>query len=264
MGKILTADQIRAFERKGFVSPVRGLCAAEARTCREKLEAYEAETGAAEKTLHMKAHLYLRWLWELSRAPAITGALQDLLGPDLLVLASRFWIKDPHDRRFVTWHQDCTYFGLDPELLVTVWLALTPVTSENGCMRVLPGTHRQGIRQHVETRDANNLLARGQRVEDLDESTAQEVLLEPGEFSLHHGVVLHSSEPNHSADRRIGFAWMVMPTSVRSTQGRRRATLLCGEDRFGHWEHDRIPTVDRDPALLEEMAATRRRYEGGG
>ena len=262
MAQVLSDREIAAFAEQGYVSPLRAITAAEAAGCRRQLEAYEAETGAAEKTLHMKAHLYLRWLWELSRHPRIVGALRDLLGPDLLVLASRFWIKEPHDGRYVSWHQDVTYFGLDPQRLVTVWLALTPVTATNGCMRVLPGTHRDGVREHVQTRDPANLLARGQRVEGLDEASAREVLLEPGELSLHDGLVLHSSEPNESSDRRIGFAWMVMPTSVRSSQGRRRATLLCGDDRHGHWEHDRIPEVDRDPALLAEMLATRKKYEG--
>src|SRR6185436_1007562 len=79
---------------------------------------------------HEGPHL-LQVAVELSHAPAILGAYEDLLGPDYLVLASRFWIKDPQDRKFVTWHQDCTYFGLDPELLITCWLALTPVTAKN-------------------------------------------------------------------------------------------------------------------------------------
>jgi hypothetical protein len=260
--KVLSAAQVEAFERDGFLSPLRAISAAEAAGYRRRLEAYEAETGQpTDDTLHMKPHIYFQWLWELSKSPAIVGAFEDLIGPDFLVLASRFWTKDARDRKFVTWHQDCTYFGLDPELLVTAWLALTPVTSQNGCMRVLPGTHKGGIRRHVETRHKDNMLSRGQRVEDLDASVAREVLLEPGEFSLHHGVVLHSSEPNLSDDRRIGFAWMVIPTCVRSTLGRRRATLLGGVDRHGHWDHDPIPTVDRDPAVRAAMDDALRRYK---
>jgi hypothetical protein len=262
MGSILTVEQVTAFSRDGYLSPVRGITAAEAAQCRLRLEEYEAETGqSTEDTLHMKAHIYFKWLWELSQTPSIRGALADLVGPDYLVLASRFWIKDPQDRKFVTWHQDCTYFGLDPELLVTAWLALTPVTARNGCMRVLPGTHTGGIRKHVETRHEDNMLSRGQSVEDLDPSIAREVLLEPGEFSLHHGVALHSSEPNLSDDRRIGFAWMVIPTYVRSTLGRRRATLMSGEDRHKHWDHDPIPTVDRDPGVRAAMDEALKRYK---
>ena len=105
------------------------------------------------------------------------------------------------------------------------------------------------------------MLSRGQRVEDLDESTAREVLLEPGEFSLHHGVTLHSSEANNSGERRIGFAWMVIPTHVKSTLGRRKVTLLSGTDRHGHWDHDPIPTQDRDPVVRAAMDEALRRYK---
>src|SRR4051812_19306297 len=120
MGKTLTSAQVEAFERDGFLSPIRAISAAQAAEVRRRLEEYEAETGqTTEQTLHMKSHIYFKWLWELSHNAAIKGAFEDLLGPDLLVLASRFWIKDPQDRRFVTWHQDVAYFGLDPELLVT-------------------------------------------------------------------------------------------------------------------------------------------------
>jgi len=92
--------------------------------CRRRIEAYETETGkTATETLHIKGHLYFTWLWQLSQHPNLTGAIAELIGEDLFVMASRFWIKQPGDRKFVTWHQDLAYFGLDPQIMVTAWLA---------------------------------------------------------------------------------------------------------------------------------------------
>ena len=68
--------------------------------------------------------------------------VEDLIGPNILAFASRFWIKGGQDGTYVSWHQDSAYFGLDPHELVTVWLALTDATPEMGCMKVIPGSHR--------------------------------------------------------------------------------------------------------------------------
>jgi ectoine hydroxylase-related dioxygenase (phytanoyl-CoA dioxygenase family) len=168
-------------------------------------------------------------------------------------MASRFWIKDPQDRKFVSWHQDHAYFGLKPPTIITAWLALNEVTRHNGCMRVIPGSHRGGTHKHVETFDKDNLLSRGQAIADVDESTAVDIVLRPGEMSLHHGHVFHSSEPNVSDDRRIGFAMMFIPAHAESTIGRRSATLVSGVDRYGHWDHDPEPTCDRDPVIWNLM-----------
>ena len=117
--------------------------------CRRRLESYESETGApAFETLHIKPHLYFSWSWELTRSAALTGALRDLIGPDVLVLASRFWINEPGDGAFVTWHQDTAYFGLEPPEMITLWIALTEAGPDNGGMRFLPGSHRGHVRRH--------------------------------------------------------------------------------------------------------------------
>ena len=254
MGHVLSDEQVGFFRRHGYLTPLRAIAETAAADCRRRLESYESETGApAFETLHIKPHLYFSWSWELTRSAAITGALRDLIGPDVLVLASRFWIKEPGDGAFVTWHQDTAYFGLEPPEMITLWIALTEAGPDNGGMRFLPGSHRGRARRHVETEDPRNLLSRGQRVEDVDETGAVDVVLRPGEFSIHHGQTLHDSAANESSDRRIGFGLMAMPTRVRSTTGRRSATLLCGDDAYGHWELDPEPAGDRDPVIWDLM-----------
>ena len=115
MGKILTDAQVRQFHETGILSPVRAVPEDEANDCRRKLEAFEKETGKpAVETIHIKGHLYFEWAWKLARNPNLVGAIADLVGEDLFIMASRFWIKDPQDRKYVSWHQDHAYFGLKP------------------------------------------------------------------------------------------------------------------------------------------------------
>lgn len=262
--KVLTNDQKRLFREQGYLSPLRTIDAASAGVLRRKLEAYEADIGASPlNALHMKSHLYFSWLWDLSRNPAITGPLEDLIGPDILVWASRLWIKEPHDGKFVTWHQDMAYFGIEPQELLSVWIALTDATPANGSMRFVPGSHVAPL-SHVETRDPDNLLSRGQAVPDVDVSEAVDLVLRPGEFSIHHGNLLHGSEPNESDDRRIGFSLMVMPAHAKSTIGRRSATLLHGQDNHGHWDLDPMPTQDRDPVIRDLMDKANAHYRDSG
>lgn len=260
MPHVLSDAQVQFFREQGYLTRLPVIGEAEAGACRQRLEAYETETGkTATETLHIKGHLYFTWLWQLSQHPNLTGAIADLVGEDLFVLASRFWIKQPGDRKFVSWHQDLAYFGLDPQIMVTAWLALTEVTRENGCQRFIPRSHLS-LKRHEETYDPDNLLSRGQKVTAVDELSAVDVLLRPGEMSIHHGNLLHSSEPNVSDSRRIGFALMMFPTHVRSSLGRRSATLIRGADRYGYWDHDPLPRYDRDPVIWQLMADADRAY----
>jgi ectoine hydroxylase-related dioxygenase (phytanoyl-CoA dioxygenase family) len=160
----------------------------------------------------------------------------------------------------VSWHQDSAYFGLAPHDLVAAWVALTDATPDNGCMRVIPGSHLGAAHGHVETHHDDNLLARGQTIEGIDETPAVDLVLRDGEFSLHHERILHGSLPNRSAAPRIGLTLFYIPTSVRSTLGRRTASLVRGVDDHGHWDADPEPRRDRDPEILAHMRAAHARY----
>ncbi|MGE0876834.1 MAG: phytanoyl-CoA dioxygenase family protein, partial [Burkholderiales bacterium] len=109
-------------------------------------------------------------------------------------------------------------------------------------------------------RDENNLLIRGQSIRGLDEGSAIDVELEPGEFSLHAERTVHGSLANISSRPRIGYAIFYIPPHVRSTLGRRSALLVRGEDRYGHWDADPVPAGDDDPAIEAFMRAAFQRY----
>ena len=96
--------------------------------------------------------------------------------------------------------------GLEPHEFVTPWLALTPSNRQMGCMSMIPGSHRDAIRPHDETFHEDNILTRGQQIADVDESQAVDLVLRPGQMSMHHARTIHGSQPNRSAQRRAGFA----------------------------------------------------------
>jgi hypothetical protein len=235
MGKALSQQQVECYRQDGFLWPVRALSEAEALSCRRELEAVEAAEGPQHYLV--KPHILLRVAARLIRLPAIVDALEDLLGPDLVLFDSAFVIKEPGDGKRVSWHQDLTYWGLEPAEVTSVWLALSPATADSGAMAMLPGSHRLGRLNHRDTFAPDNILSRGQTAElAFDEADAVQTVLRPGEFSIHDGWTLHASQPNRSADRRIGFNMNIVRPHVRQAAfAGDTATLLRGEDRHGHW-----------------------------
>ena len=109
----------------------------------------------------------------------------------------------------------------------------------------------------------DNMLARGQSLHIDDESNAVTIELQPGEFSLHHERTAHGSKQNRSAAPRIGFAFFYIPTHVRSTTGRRTATLVRGVDRYEHWDPDPLPRFDLDPVAYGALRAAWGQYRDG-
>jgi non-heme Fe2+,alpha-ketoglutarate-dependent halogenase len=219
----------------------------QAAALRARLEAFEAREGKPlAGNMRHKAHLLFTWLNELIHHPRILDAVEDVLGPDLLCWSTTFFIKEARDPGFVSWHQDATYWGLSTPDVITAWVALSPATLESGAMKMLPGSH--GTQHaHRETWDPKNLLSRGQEVMvDVDGKGAVDIVLQPGQASLHHVLMVHGSEPNHSADRRIGFAIRYIPTHVHQTVAgpRDSATLVRGTDRFGHFDPEPAPDAD--------------------
>jgi ectoine hydroxylase-related dioxygenase (phytanoyl-CoA dioxygenase family) len=254
MPKLLSDADVAHYHSAGYHFPIEILSAGEAAELRRRLEAHEARAGGPiSGNMRHKPHLYLTFLNDLVRHPRILDAAEDVLGPNLFCWTSTFFIKEPADPGFVSWHQDATYWGLSSPDVMTVWIAFTPANLVNGCMAFMPGSHRQQL-AHRDTFDRNNLLSRGQEIAvEVDESQGVYVPLQPGQASMHHVLLVHGSAPNRSADRRIGLAIRYIPTSVRQIAGARdSATLVRGVDDHGHFEHEARPTADGAP---EAMAA---------
>lgn len=246
-GMVLKKEQVEAFKRNGYHFPLRVISKAEAAGYRKKIEAFEAVHGLVMKTPYRnKPHLVFGWANELIHNPHILDAVEDLLGPDLLVWGSSFFIKEPHDPAYVSWHQDSTYWGLSHPDIVTAWVALSVSDLPNGAMRVIPGSHLKDQLPHNDTFAGDNLLTRGQEVAvEVDEKQAVDLILSPGEMSLHHVRMVHGSEPNRADYRRIGIAIRYVPTYVRQTAGPKDyAMLVRGVDRYHHFDYEPAPRVD--------------------
>jgi len=257
VGKVLTAEQVEAYHRDGIRFPIDVMSPQEAAVLLARFEQIEAAHGGQLPTrLNQKPHLLFPWMNALIRDPRILDAVEDVLGPDLLCWGAQFFAKNARDPSYVSWHQDGTYWGLSAPDVMTAWVALTPSVPQNGCMEVVPGTHRAQV-EHVDTFAESNLLSRGQEIRvDVTPEQKVPVVLNPGQMSLHHVLIFHGSEPNTADYRRVGFAIRYIPTHVRQINGpRESATLVRGVDRHGWFEHEPAPESDMHPDAVARHAA---------
>jgi hypothetical protein len=261
MPKKLTERQIAFFEDNGYLCPVDAFDASGFERYRRAFAAFEAHEGgriAGDK--RNKSHLFLAWLNELVRHPAILDAVEDLIGPDILAYHAQWFVKEPHTESFVSFHQDTAYWGLDDTTALSVWLAFEYSGPENGCMQVIPGTHRH-LFEHADRRHENNMLWRGQTaLGDLDLGKAADLVLAPGQFSIHHGRIVHGSHPNRSDGRRVGYSVRYIPTRVRRLGPRDSAMLVRGTDAYGHFDLEPEPRADFDPAAIRVHEEMTRRF----
>ena len=249
----LSSAQVETFRQQGIVHPLRALPAPEAAALHAR---YQAQADFIKGRNNQKPHLLFTWLDALVRDPRIVDAVESLLGPDLFCWGAQFFAKPAGDAAYVSWHQDATYWGLSSPDVATAWVALTPSTPESGCMQVVPGTHRSQV-PHEDRFDDANLLSRGQEVAvKVDPATVVDVVLQPGEMSLHHVLLFHGSEPNRSPLPRIGFAIRYVPTHVRQLSPIRDSALLVrGNDAHGHFEHEQSPESDLHPDAVARHGA---------
>ncbi|HZK91497.1 MAG TPA: phytanoyl-CoA dioxygenase family protein [Stellaceae bacterium] len=263
MGKRLSGTEIARYHRDGFLFPIDAFTPREARKFRDRLEAFERQDGRQfGKGHNFKPHLLFPWVDALVRHPALLDPVEDIIGPDIRLFHFTIWPKSPGDPAYVSWHQDATYFGLDPAVHITAWLALTEVPVESGAVEVVPGSHRRGQLHHGQFADDSNLLSRGQTVTaDFARDGTLFITLKPGQMSLHHTHLIHRSGPNLSNDRRIGFGISYIPASATCRASvRQSAMLVRGIDRSGHFDDEPRPQADFGAAEQAAHAAAVARF----
>ena len=278
MPKLLSEAQVAAYRRDGYVFPLRAVDEAAIGETRKRFdELCRQEGGTLTKRTNSKTHLLVTWLAELVRHPRILDAVEDVIGHNLLCWSSGFFHKPAHAPGFVSWHQDSTYWGLSKPDVVTAWVAFAPSVPISGCMRVMPGTHLKDQMAHRDTFSDDNMLSRGQEVAvEVDETKAVDIVLQPGEFSLHHVRIVHGSEPNRADWPRIGYAIRYIPTDMRQlSEIRDSATLVRGHDAYRNFDPEPTPksdfhpdavaahsdTIERTTKILFAGAAKVRQYE---
>ena len=258
----LAVKEVARYRNDGFVFPVDVLEPEEAGRCRAEYEAVASALGGLPKAVQLtQIHRFHRWAWDLCFHPRVLDAVESVLGPDILLWSAQVFPKRARDPGYITMHQDGTYWGLDGGEVATAWIALTESTAENGCMRLLPGSHRQPILPHEDTHARDNLLTRGQEVQaEYDEADVVDIVLRPGQMSLHHVRAIHGSRANMSDRPRVGFAIRYMTPEVKPLRPGQAALLVRGADRCGNWElrNDPPSYSSMESAVRAHQAAARR------
>ena len=251
----LSNAQVKAYRAEGFVFPFAAMSEAGALQFVNRIEEFERAYGErAAQVLRQKSHIVLTLVDELIRLEPVLDAVEALLGPDILCWSTSFFIKNPGDGKFISWHQDAPYWGLEADDIVTAWIALTASHAGNGCMRVIPGSHQTLLPHHDRPR-AGNMLTRGQEVAaTINEAEAVSIELAAGQFSLHHERMVHGSQPNTGDTRRIGLAVRyIRPTARQVVDPSDTAAIVRGTDRHHHFAPEPRPVVDMAPANLDFM-----------
>ncbi len=239
----LSTAQVERYKQQGYLNAIPVLLGAEAAHYGAAFDRLERRVGKEKAQIGLiDCHFEERFIWQLATHPAILDCIEDLIGPNILLLATHFFNKYGEGalrESFVAWHQDVTFWGLEPPLAVTAWYAVDDSDVENGCMQVIPGSHDLGLLQHGTACQKGNLLSVNQEVtvSAAQAQTAVDLELAAGQMSIHDGTLIHGSLPNQSTRRRCGLTLRYVPTHVAqiedNSHGKNwQALLVRGEDQY--------------------------------
>lgn len=216
MASVLTHKQLTNYDELGFVDSIPILSEGEVLHFRAEVEETCQALGGRVTRLD-GSHLFFRWAWDLSTHPRVLDCMEQLLGPNILLKSTRLFYKFGHSASFVGWHQDGITERLEDAQVPAIWLGLTPATLENGCLRVVPRSHRLGLIPHADRPNCDNLTTQGSTAQIRIES-AYDIVMQPGEMSLHHPLMLHASNANRSPEPRIGFTATYSTSTLTSSR----------------------------------------------
>ncbi len=256
----LNQQQVKQYWDDGFLFPIPVMESDEGHAARAELEAIEVEWLNKGLPLplntykRVNSHIVMPLAARIAKDPRVLDVIEGILGPDILIYAAEFFIKEPRTTQIVSMHQDLTYWGLGAtQGLVTAWIPFSPSTPKSGCMDFVRGSHKNSILPHEDTFDDNNLLSRGQeiRVEVANEDKVA-IEIHPGQMSLHHGLTIHGSGPNRSSDRRIALVVRYCRPDVAQEVGETDYAMPArGTDTLGNFAHVPVPEVNFSPQSLE-------------
>ncbi len=233
----LTRAEVDFFVENGYLGPYAAMSPDDMAPIRREIEQKVLTSdgpnpGSRAQSRHMDQPV----IYDLATHPAIIERIAGLLGPDLVVWATNFWLKPPGGVE-IPWHQDINFWPLEPPINTSAWLAIDKVTVENSCVQIIPGSHRQSL-PHT---SAPAGVAFGQMADpaSFDASSAINMELEPGEFFIFSERTLHRSSVNTSDKRRLGISVRVTLPIVHIFQDRaplhpgHTAILAHGNDVMG-------------------------------
>ena len=240
----LSDQQINFYNEKGYISPIDVFSTKEAKEIRDEIENIEKKwpnflEGLGRNYVHIISPIFNKACLN----KRMLDAVESIIGKNILICGTTLFIKNPKEKGFVSFHQDAKYIGLEPYNWVTAWIAVTDSNEENGCMRMLKGSHKKDLKFHDQKFDENNLLTRGQTIENVPINETTPVILKAGQLSLHHPTIIHGSGLNKSKERRIGFAIQsYIGTNVDQVLGKIYVQHARGNDTFKFHQHVKRPT----------------------
>ena len=245
--KVLTQEQITAYNRDGYVKGLRVFSTAEITEQRRYFDDLLAKVIAKGGNSYSisTAHLSYGKVYDLLTHPRIVAYVKDILGDNVVGWGSHYFCKMPHDGKRVSWHQDASFWPMTPSKTVTVWLAIDDADVENACMRFVPGSHHYGhLTYHLSEETENNVL--NQTVDNADQfGDPVDDVLQAGEISLHSDLLLHGSEANDSDRRRCGLTLRYCAADVRAYMDwNGKGVIVSGSDPSGHSANPSPPVND--------------------
>ena len=239
----LSDQQINFYNEKGYISPIDVFSIKEAKEIRDEIENIEKKwpnflEGLGRNYVHIISPIFNKACLN----KRMLDAVESIIGKNILICGTTLFIKNANEKGFVSFHQDAKYIGLEPHNWVTAWVAITDANENNGCMRMWPGSHKNNLKHHNQKFDANNLLTRGQTIENVPIKETEPVILKAGQMSLHHPTIVHGSGINKSNDRRIGFVVQsYIGDNVNQVLGKMFVQLARGKDRYKYHQYSNIP-----------------------
>lgn len=238
-----TPEQVEFYRKYGYVKFGRIFTREEMDALRAHVDEMIAALPEGKRPEELDVpHFHDPWLFRYLNHPRVLDVIEDFIGPDIVLWSSHFIAKPKGDGKAVPWHTDGSYWGerLQPMKVITLWLAVDESTVENGCMRVIPGSHTEVARvaDMYEPVDLKrNVFNSRIKQECMDESQAVDLELQVGECHFHDAWTIHGSNPNFSSKRRCGYTMRYMPADVvhqpKEWSSSHRIYLLRGEDRTG-------------------------------
>jgi hypothetical protein len=229
------------YEEEGFCGPVQGLTTKEADLYYNEffkvLGQSKYEAGPTKEVLSAWHHKY-RWAFDLATHPSIVNVMTQILGKDIILWAMHFWYKEPNNSKFIPWHQDTNYWPMEPAINATAWMSLGFSIKENGCLRVISGSHRELV-PHVPLGDTTSEFANAISAATIDQTQAVDLEMSPGQMAIFNEAIFHGSEMNNSNIARVAFSVRYTKPEVKFKMAewggdpdRIKTFLVKGEDRF--------------------------------
>jgi ectoine hydroxylase-related dioxygenase (phytanoyl-CoA dioxygenase family) len=263
------------YQRDGVVWPIRLFEPEGANALAGQYKVFQKRAKETRgREIYIKPHLVSTWVDAIAHNPFLLDIVEAAIGPDILLWSSDFFVKTARTGKYVCWHQDTPYWELTPvDNIVNIWLALTPSTLESGCMQAVKGTHvmrdivrgRTGFasRDEQANKTSDNLLAYEQELSlNIRDEDVANLVLSPGEFSVHHGHLVHGGRPNQADFDRVGLVLRYISTDTRQSRDGDAAMLMRGRDIHGHYDLEPRPTADFDATSLAVLADSLNRPSG--